>query len=316
MLLEAADAGALSSPAAVAMHVRRLLAAAGKPSKTKLLPRFFDEYLRYPEALYVFKEYPGFSSGQLEEAGDNFINHGLDQGKGFLQHLLTSDLGYVKWNTTTIPVSWGIDPKTVTPANAGIRSFRGERWGILTQPAWLVSFSKADETDPIRRGRFILESFLCGAVPELPLDVVPQLPDMPTATLRERLAVHTADPRCAGCHTLMDPLGLPLEQYDHLGARRTTEAMRPVNTTGQLIGSVDKDGPLSGPEQLARQLASSKRVSECFVRHAFRFTLGRNETAADACSIAAAAKAFQSSGEDPTELFVALMSSDSFLYRK
>src|SRR5262249_52796680 len=85
------------------------------------------------------------------------------------------------------------------------------------------------------------------------------------------------------CHQKMDPLGLPFEQYDDFGIFREKETDHPVITTGSIeTGVADLDGPVSGPVEYMQQLASSRHVTQVFIRHAFRYWMGRNETLDDA----------------------------------
>jgi hypothetical protein len=101
------------------------------------------------------------------------------------------------------------------------------------------SAGRAEErTDPVQRGRFVVESMPCRTVPELPIGQVPDLRDLgPNATVRDRLKMHAADPACAAFHKLMDPIGLALEGYDHLGRFPTTEAGKPVDASAPLCPS-------------------------------------------------------------------------------
>ena len=115
----------------------------------------------------------------------------------------------------------------------------------------------------------------------------------------------------------MNPLGMPFEQYDHFGRYRLNELRKPVNTTGTIIDFGDKevDGPVKSPIDLIHRLAKAKRTQEVFVRYAFRYFLGRNETPRDAKTLREANKAYHESGGSIKALVAALLSSDSFLYR-
>ncbi|HIA64254.1 MAG TPA: DUF1592 domain-containing protein, partial [Planctomycetaceae bacterium] len=83
----------------------------------------------------------------------------------------------------------------------------GQRLGILTHPAWLVSHSDAMDNHAILRGRWVWERLLGGGIPDVPITVDAMLPDEPDATLRERMRV-TRESYCWTCHKKMDPLGL------------------------------------------------------------------------------------------------------------
>ena len=116
----------------------------------------------------------------------------------------------------------------------------------------------------------------------------------------------------------MDPLGLPFEMYNHAGLFRTSELERPVDTTGEIINSGDEtlDGPVEDALDLIQRLAASERAEQVFVRHAFRFWMGRNETLHDRVILQDAHKAYRQSGGSMKALLTSLLTSDAFLYRK
>ncbi len=192
----------------------------------------------------------------------------------------------------------------------------GQRLGILTHPSWLVSHSDAMDNHAIRRGRWIRERLLGGGIPDVPITVDAMLPDEPNETLRERMRV-TRENYCWTCHKKMDPLGLPFEMYNHTGLYRETELEKPVDTTGEIIESGDPslDGKVDNAIDMIRKLAESERVEQVFVRHAFRFWMGRNETLNDAPVLRDAHRAYKDNGGSMKALIGSLITSDAFLYR-
>lgn len=213
------------------------------------------------------------------------------------------------------------------------------RMGVLTHPSWLIAHSTNFHPDPIRRGRWIREKLLAGRVPDVPITVDAQVPDDPHRTFRQRVEDVTAPAECARCHRHMNPLGLPFEAFDDFGRFRTVEQMEhpdnllergngkttfdvyptePVVTTGRLDGTGDPelDGPVADPFELIDRLARSTRARQSIIRHAFRFFLGRNERLTDARTLVDADRAYVESGGSFRALVVALLSSDSFRYRK
>ena len=192
----------------------------------------------------------------------------------------------------------------------------GERLGILTHPSWLVSHSDAMDNHAIHRGRWIRERLLGGGIPDVPITVDAMLPDEPGKTLRERMRV-TKESYCWTCHQKMDPLGLPFEMYNHAGLYRTTELDQPVDTSGEIIDSGDAslDGKVANAIELIQKLADSERAEQVFVRHAFRFWMGRNETLHDAPVLQDAHRAYKEGGGSMKALLVSLLTSDAFLYR-
>lgn len=215
-----------------------------------------------------------------------------------------------------------------------------QRAGILTQPSWLAAFATNNENHAIRRGKWVRERLLGGVVPDLPITVDAQLPDKPEQTLRQRMEINKQD-YCWQCHQKMNPLGLAFENYDYLGRYRTAESVvdskvpsKPspkkggppvpayreatVDATGLIEHSGDPrlDGEVKNAVEMIRKLADSPRVRQVFVRHAFRYWMGRNETLADAPTLLAVDKAYLASGGSMKALITALLTSDSFLYRK
>lgn len=191
-----------------------------------------------------------------------------------------------------------------------------QRLGILTHPSWLVSHSDAMDNHAILRGRWIRERLLGGGIPDVPITVDAMLPDEPQNTLRERMRV-TKETYCWTCHQKMDPLGLPFEMFNHAGLYRETELDKPVDTTGEIIDSGDPaiDGAVANAIEMIEKLAESKRVEQVFIRHAFRFWMGRNETLNDAPVLQNAYQAYKESGGSMNALLTSLLTSDAFLYR-
>ena len=169
----------------------------------------------------------------------------------------------------------------------------------------------------IHRGLWIRQRLLGDAVPDVPITVDAMLPDEPKSTLRHRMRV-TRDKACWRCHKKIDPLGLPFEMYNHLGMLRDKEQGKPVDTTGEILisGDPDLDGPVTNAIDLIRKLAASERVTQVFVRHTFRFWMGRNETINDAPILRDAYNAYKTNGGSMKALLTSLLTSDAFLYRK
>ncbi|MEQ8786817.1 MAG: DUF1588 domain-containing protein [Pirellulaceae bacterium] len=199
----------------------------------------------------------------------------------------------------------------------------GKRAGLLMHPAWLIAHSLNLDNDPVRRGKWIRERLLADTVPELPITVDARIPEEPDQTLRHRFRV-TRQAECWRCHVQMNPLGMPFELYDDFGRYREVEKLHAAGKTaavdcrGVLDGTGDPalDGEVDDPIEMMQRLARSERVRQSFVRHAFRYWMGRNEMLSDAPTLLAADRAYVEGGGSFRALVLSLLTSDSFLYRK
>jgi len=115
------------------------------------------------------------------------------------------------------------------------------RGGLLGQGSILTVTSYADRTSPVIRGKWILTNIV-GLPPPPPPPNVPPLKDNGSTgkvlTMRERMAAHRSVQPCAGCHSLMDPVGFSLENYDAVGRWRTAEEDTPIDASGGLPDGV------------------------------------------------------------------------------
>jgi hypothetical protein len=146
------------------------------------------------------------------------------------------------------------------------------RGGILGLAATLAKQSGASRTSPILRGNWVSEVLLGERLPRPPKDV-PQLPVDETApaglTVRELVARHTSDARCAACHQKIDPFGFALEGFDAIGRRRDRDlAGRPLDTQTRLPDGSEING-LTG---LRDYLLEKRR--DAFLRQFCRKLLG------------------------------------------
>lgn len=245
----------------------------------------------------------------------------LTQGLELIPRTVHNDPSY--FETSYISV-YGFDGNSFSWSRDQPIEVPGRRAGILTHPAWLVAHSTNTDNDVVGRGHWIREHLLAGRIPDVPLDVEAQVPDEPDHTLRHRMRV-TREDRCIRCHRRMDPLGFSFEMYDHFGHYRTEEMVgerknvaAPIDTSGGIIasGEATLDAPVDDAIDLVHKLARSPRVRQSFVRHAFRYWMGRNEMLSDSPTLMAADQAYVDGDGSFNELLVALLTSDSFLYRK
>jgi hypothetical protein len=158
------------------------------------------------------------------------------------------------------------------------------RRGLLGKGALLMVTSHPHRTSPVLRGKWILENVL-GSPPPPPPDVVPPFPEDTEAkkpqSVRERMEQHRRNPTCAGCHRMIDPAGLALENFDATGAWRIRDGGTrgaPVDASGQLVDGTS----INGVVELRRALV---REPDTFVRTTteklLTYALGRGLVAAD-----------------------------------
>ena len=339
--MEAAEAGELATAEQVAALVReRVQDNSMLFDKNPRVMQFFREYFHYPFATEVFKDNPEGGShepGLLIKDLEATMSDILREDKQVLAQLLTTRKFYVntyyqktkdreivldigdqrKQNYPTaynlpLDYKWSLDRQPV--------EFRSdERSGVLTHPAWLAAWSGNFDNHPVQRGKWVRTHLLGGTVPDVPIGVDARVPEKEHTTFRDRLALATNAAECWRCHRKMDPLGLTFERYDHYGRYQRLDAGQPVDAGGEIsrTGVSELDGSkVSGPTELMDILADSEYVEQVFVRHVFRYFLGRNETLGDANTLQDAHKAYRESDGSFNELVVSILSSDSFLLRQ
>ena len=187
----------------------------------------------------------------------------------------------------------------------------GKRGGLLGQAAFLASYAHVSSSSPTLRGKFVREILMCQGMPAPPPDVVTELPEgAEYKTMRERLQQHMTDPACSGCHKLMDPIGLGLENFDGVGAFRLIENGVMLDTSETIEGLGDFDGA----RQLGALLRDSPEVTRCLVRNLFRHATGHLELATEKSALVAIDDGFAAAGYRMKDLLVDLVSSPAFLH--
>ena len=311
-----------SSPRDILMaETRRLLDDEIRPTARNRLLQFFQEYFDYLKAEDVFKDqikgHKHWAPALVYDL-NALVLHVLKKDKQVLKTLLTTPEYLIHVNSHRDhgnPLVYNLPPDW-KPSSKPFKFPEGQRMGILTHPAWLVAHSGNFDNDPILRGHWIRYKLLGGSVPDIPITVDAKLPEDENMTLRERMHVTRAE-ECYKCHSKMNPLGLPFEQYDHFGRFRFLELDKPVDVTSKIVNSgvPEVDGEIRTPFELIERLANSTHCEQVFVRYVFRFFMGRNETLGDAKTLQEAHKAYVDSDGSMKALVLSLLISDSFLFR-
>jgi Protein of unknown function (DUF1588)/Protein of unknown function (DUF1585) len=191
-----------------------------------------------------------------------------------------------------------------------------DRIGIVTHPGMTALLARPNETNPISRGLYMRRTLLCQDLPPPPagVPIPPLAPVSATLSTRERLDQHAKDTVCAACHSLIDPPGYALENFDQVGRHRTSDGAKPVDTSGTMTGAGDVTGPFANGAELMGKLAQSSDVRGCFAQKYFEYAASHLIAPQDQCSIDPLKKAFIPSG-DLRELVTAIAVSDSFRMR-
>ncbi|HWO13906.1 MAG TPA: DUF1592 domain-containing protein [Polyangiaceae bacterium] len=190
-----------------------------------------------------------------------------------------------------------------------------KRAGLLGAGAVLASHGLPQRNSPTARGKFVSEMVLCRSIPPPPNNVPPLPPQAgPDVTMRERLAVHRQAAVCASCHSMMDPIGFGMEDFDSAGLHRTMEGTVPVDASGSLEGPGLDGSTFEGLAELGAALRRQPVVAPCLVSKVYSEALGRRAVRADGESIEQLANSFTQRQNRLDQLLVALVTSDSFRF--
>ena len=247
-LLDLAEQGELRRPGVLEAQVARMLA---DPRARTLVDNFGGQwlYLRNMALVspdpYAFADFDANLREAMTREMELFLDSQMREDHSVLE-LLTSDQTFVNQRLAEhydIPNIYGNHFRRITLSGA-----LDPRRGLLGKASLLTVTSYAHRTSPVVRGKWLLENVL-GSPPPPPPPDVPALAENddsgePPRSVRERMEAHRANPVCAACHRVMDPLGFALENFDGIGRWRTTsEAGTPIDTAGELADGTPVDGP-------------------------------------------------------------------------
>jgi len=311
-LLDAAASGALSTTQGVRTQVDRMLAT---QSGRQAIGDFAEEYMRLDRIGTQAKDaalFPEYDAA-LQTAMVRDMR-GTWEAVAFDDQLSALSLFSTRKVIANAPLaklygldSTGLDAKTFKVLTLPEDS---KRLGILGKAGFLSQFANQKEGSPTLRGKFMRSALMCKNIPPPPADVNAMLADLPEdqpMTKRQRLEQHRTQPSCAGCHSLMDPLGLPLESFDAIGRYRTTDHGLTIDSSGEVDST-----PVADARALGLALSSSTTIAQCLVRNYYAYASGHVARPVDASVLNELTTAFRASGFKLRDLIVDTVTHTAF----
>lgn len=311
-LSRVADDGMLQQPAVLEAQVTRMLA---DPKAKTLTTQFAGQWLwsnqvedAAPSAS-VYANVTAATKTAMRLETERFFEHFLTQDVSALG-LLGSDFTFVN---DTLADHYGLTrPGSTTLQRVAVTN--GVRGSVLGQAGVLTVTSFPTRTSPVKRGAWVMSNLLCQEPPAPPpgVEALPA-PQMPNASLRQRMEAHRSNPTCAGCHSMMDPIGFGMEPFDGVGRTRTQEVGGfPIDASGTL-----PDGrTFNGPAELTRILKDDPRFPHCLSEKLFTYGLGRSPTRQESCQVEAITHQFAERGHRLSGLVKAIALSRTFTHRR
>jgi mono/diheme cytochrome c family protein len=241
-LLARAERGTLQQPAALDAQITRMLADA---KSNALVSNFAGQWLQLRNVRSVQPNtnlFPNFDDNlrrSMRRETELLFESIIREDRSVLD-LLRADYTYLDERLARhygVPNIYGSQFRRVAVTD-------DPRRGLLGHASILAVTSHAERTSPVLRGKWVLDNFLGLVVPPPPDDVPPLVTKDGEApkTLRAQMEAHRANPVCASCHKLMDPIGFALENFDAVGSWRTKETAGPIDASGQLADGTKVDG--------------------------------------------------------------------------
>ena len=314
-LWQAAARKQLATPEQIRGQAERMLG--DRRAQAKVLD-FLLTWLRIDHGPELAKDknlYAGFSPEIAADLRTSFLlalddvlgQPGMASGADFRRLFLDDEV----WLNGRLAPLYG----AVLPPDAPFTRMRlddGRRGGVLSHPYMMSVLSYAGVTSPIHRGVFLARSVL-GNVLRPPEEAVAPLPpdQHPDLTTRERVALQTSGVACQTCHTMINPLGFALEEFDAIGRHRTAESRggveKPVNTSGSYLPREGPETSFKGGRELAAYVATSRDAQEAFVRSLFHVVVKQSARAWGPDTLENLRASFAASGFDIRRLVVDIM---------
>ena len=275
-LLSLAAAGGLTKPGALGKQVTRMLA---DPKASSLVTSFAMKWLNIADLDAVqpnpmlFPEFNEQLRRDFSKEAEYFLSSILLEDRSVVD-LLTADHTFLN---ERLARHYGI-AGVVGPQFRRVTVTEKERWGLLGKGAVLLRTSYGDRTSPVLRGAWVMDK-LMGTPPSPPPPNVATNLDQKAGeapkTIRARLEQHREKAICMQCHGVMDPTGLPLENFDAIGRWRTTDRQAEnaaIDASTVLPNSV----PINGPVELRAQLANHPAMfAEALTERLMMYALNR-----------------------------------------
>ena len=317
-LLTLAEQRRLSDPAVLDQQVKRMLA--DPRSTDALVDDFAAQWLnlrRVAEVVVDPERYPNYDLTLMESfkrETELFVGSTLREDRSVLE-LLNADYTFLNEKLARhygIPGIYGSRFRRVTLAD------KNQRGGLLAQGALLSTTSYPDRTSPVLRGKFLLNNIFGLQVTPPPAGVdtnlAPTKPGAPTPSIRERLAQHRTNPTCSSCHSVIDPLGFALENFDVIGAWRTVdEAGKPVDAAGTTTSGRNVEG-LSGLRALL--LEHPEQFPRTVTEKLLAYALGRRVEHYDRPAIRSIVRAAAAQDYRWSSLILGIVKSPAFQMRR
>ncbi len=313
-LLAAARAGELDTPAGLSAQVGRMLAS---PRLETGVRAFFSDMLQFDLFDALAKDakiYPKWTFQVGQDAQEQTLRTIVDAllvQRGDYRDLFTTRTTFLTpllGSVYRVPVAPGGNlwqRHEFSPGDAHV--------GIQSHASFVALHSHEGLSSPTLRGKALRELLLCEPIPAPPGNVnfaVAQDTHNPDfKTMRDRLTAHRTDPTCAGCHKLMDPIGLALENFDSDAGFRTTENGQRLDTSGELDGVRFADAA-----GLGQAVHDNPATAACLVRRVYAYATGRPPARRDMAWIRELEKDFARDGYRMPELLRRIAISEN-LYR-
>ncbi|MHB1204356.1 MAG: DUF1592 domain-containing protein [Rhodospirillaceae bacterium] len=317
-LLDAAARGELATAKGLVRQVERMMAS---PRLEAGMRAFFTDNFGF-EGGAVTKDtvlFPKFSASVAASAEEQTLKTIVDlllTQKGDYRDIFTTKKTYLTQELAAIyQVPLAGEAPNGAPDTWQPFEFEANdpRAGILTQVAFTAFHSPAGRGSPTLRGKALREIILCQTVPAPPGDVKFNLINDTSnplyKTARKRLTAHRSNPVCGGCHKIVDPIGLALEDFDGGGEYRTRENGEAIDTSGELDGVAFSDAA-----GLAKAVHDNPAAPACAVNRLASYALGRAPSASDKPWVTMLETGFAASGYRFIDLMRTIALSDA-LYR-